>query len=164
MGGVVYLAVRSWLPERARPLLFGVLTGLVGGAEVIRPGGIDFTLLDPLWLAVALFVLLPVGYGVLVSMLAERFLRSDSRFRGSRAALVVGLAPIPIVLLLMVGFGAAGLAILVAAGVLLAVWTWSPHLASAWSSAPATWLGRALLLVVGIVAAIVLTGDVAEIL
>jgi len=38
-GGLVYVGVRSWLPHRARSWLFGTLTGLVGGALVIRPDG-----------------------------------------------------------------------------------------------------------------------------
>ncbi len=73
VGGLVYLAVRAWFPGRARPWIFGALTGLVGGALVIRPGGIDFTLLEPLGLAVAMFIALPAAYGVAVSLLAERF-------------------------------------------------------------------------------------------
>src|SRR5881628_2063249 len=32
VGGLVYLVVRLWLPERARPWLFGGLAGIVGGA------------------------------------------------------------------------------------------------------------------------------------
>ncbi|MGH2577477.1 MAG: hypothetical protein ACRDG9_06975, partial [Actinomycetota bacterium] len=107
IGGLVYLAVRGWLPERGRPWLFGALTGIVGGATVIRPGGIDFTLLEPLGLAVVMFVALPGAYGVATSLLAERFLADDSAFGRSRAW-IAGL-----VLLLPLGlFGVVGLAVL----------------------------------------------------
>jgi hypothetical protein len=60
--------------------------------------------------------------------------------------------------------GTAGIAILVAAIALLSAWARAPHLASLLASAPVTWLGRALLLVVGIAAAIVLVRDVATLL
>jgi hypothetical protein len=66
----VYVIVRAWLPGRGRPWLFGGLTGLVGGSLVIHPDGVDFTLLEPLWLAIVLFVLLPAAYGLAVASLA----------------------------------------------------------------------------------------------
>src|SRR5216117_406841 len=94
IGGLVYLVVRGWLPEPARPWLFGGLTGIVGGATVIRPGGIDFTLLDPLPLAVAMFIALPAVYGVAVSLLIERFLARDSAFSRSK----VGIAGLVLLL------------------------------------------------------------------
>lgn len=107
VGGLAYLAVRAWLPGRVSPWVFGALTGLVGGALVIRPGGIDFTLLEPLGPAVAMFIALPAAYGVALSLLAERFLAGDSAFTGSWAW-IAGL-----VLLLPVGlFGPVGLAVL----------------------------------------------------
>jgi hypothetical protein len=130
IGALVYLVVRGWLPERGRPWLFGALTGIVGGATVIRPGGIDFTFLEPLGLAVAMFVVLPTAYGVATSLLAERFLADDSVFGRSRAW-ISGL-----VLLLPLGlFGVAGLAVLalVLAGVL--VGRAAPAIASRWNPA-----------------------------
>lgn len=159
VGGVAYLAVRAWLPERARPWLFGTLTGVVGGALVIRPDGIDFTLLEPLWLAVVMFIALPASYGVAVSLLAERFLASDSAFNGPWAW-VAGL-----VLLLPLGFfgpvGVAVLAVIVAAFFLSRS---APQMGSLWTSAPFAWIGRTGLLVVGAVAAASLLKDVTEIL
>lgn len=59
MGGLFYLAVRNWFPQRVRPIVMGVLAGVVGGALVVRPDGIDFTELEPLPLAIAMFVALP---------------------------------------------------------------------------------------------------------
>src|SRR5213592_1070207 len=43
LGGVLYLGVRKWIPYRYRPLAMGLFGGAVGGAIVIRPGGLDFT-------------------------------------------------------------------------------------------------------------------------
>jgi len=159
VGGVAYLAVRAWLPERARPWLFGTLTGVVGGALVIRPDGIDFTLLEPLWLAVVMFVALPASYGVAVSLLAERFLASDSAFTGPWAW-VAGL-----VLLLPLGlFGPAGVAVLAVIVAALFLSRSAPQIGLLWTSAALAWIGRAGLAAVAVVAAASLVRDVTEIL
>jgi hypothetical protein len=159
IGGLVYLVVRGWLPERGRPYLFGALTGIVGGATVIRPGGIDFTLLEPLGLAVAMFVVLPAAYGVATSLLAERFLADDSAFGRSRAW-IAGL-----VLLLPLGFfGVVGLAVLalILAAVLLG--RAAPAIASLWNSPPVAWIGRVGLVAIAIAWSTQLVRDAVEIL
>ncbi len=159
LGGLVYLVVRGWLPGRARPWLFGGLTGIVGGATVIRPGGIDFTLLDPLGLAVALFIALPAAYGVAVSLLVERFLADGSAFSRSKA-LIAGF-----VLLLPLGFfGLIGVAVLalILAAVLLG--RAAPEMASLWTSPPVAWIGRAGLVAVAILWGAALVRDVVEVL
>ena len=79
LGGIVYLGVRTWLPERQRAPLAGVFGGIVGGALVISPDGLDFTRLEPLPLAVAMFIALPALYGATMSLFVERLLREDSR-------------------------------------------------------------------------------------
>ncbi|MBA3430189.1 MAG: hypothetical protein H0U16_01755, partial [Actinobacteria bacterium] len=43
LGGLFYLAVRGWLPERIRPFAIATFGGAFGGAVVIHPGGVDFT-------------------------------------------------------------------------------------------------------------------------
>jgi hypothetical protein len=159
IGGLAYLVVRGWLPQRGRPWLFGALTGIVGGATVLRPGGIDFTLLEPLGLAVAMFIALPAAYGVAVSVLAERFLARDSAFARSRAW-IAGL-----VLLLPLGlFGVAGLAVLalILAAVLLG--RAAPEIASMWNSPPVAWIGRIGLVAIAIVWSAELVRDAVEIL
>jgi hypothetical protein len=159
IGGLVYLVVRGWLPERGRPWLFGALTGIVGGATVIRPGGIDFTLLEPLGLAVVMFVALPGTYGVATSLLAERFLADDSAFGRSRAW-IAGL-----VLLLPLGlFGVVGLAVLalILAAVLLG--RAAPAIASLWNSPPVAWIGRVGLVAIAVVWSTELVRDAVEIL
>ena len=159
VGGLVYLAVRGWLPERARPWTFGALTGIVGGAQVIRPDGIDFTLLQPLWLAVAMFVALPAAYGVAVSLLAERFLADDSAFSRSRAW-IAGL-----VLLLPLGlFGLVGLAVIAALVAAVLLGRAAPQIASLWTSSPITWIGRTGLAAVAVVWGAALVKDVVEVL
>jgi len=163
LGGIAYLLVRPWLPERARSWLFAALAGVVGGARIARPGGIDFTLLDPLPLALAMFVAIPAAGGFLTSRLAERFLREGSAFRTSWAALALLLLLAPIAL----GFGGLlGLVAIAAVGVLVvfALVRGAPDLARVWSSAPMTWLGRTALLAVAAVSTVELASDVVAIL
>lgn len=159
IGGLVYLVVRGWLPDRARPWLFGGLTGIVGGATVIRPGGIDFTLLDPLPLAVAMFIALPAVYGVAVSLLSERFLARDSAFSRSK----VGIAGLVLLLPLSL-FGPIGLAVVALIVAVVMLGRASPEIASLWTSPPVAWIGRAGLTAVAVVWGVALVRDVIEVL
>jgi len=159
VGGVAYLAVRAWLPERARPWLFGTFTAVVGGALVIRPDGIDFTLLEPLWLAVVMFIALPAAYGIAVSLLAERFLASDSAFTGPWAWIAGPIALLPLGI-----FGPAGLAVIALILAAFLLNRSAPQMGSLWMSPPVVWIGRAGLLAVGALAAASLVRDVTEIL
>ena len=47
------------------------------GASIVHTDGVDFRLLDPLWLTVGLFVLIPGLWGATVVVVTERLLRSD---------------------------------------------------------------------------------------
>jgi hypothetical protein len=139
--------------------LFGALTGIVGGATVIRPGGVDFTLLEPLGLAVAMFVVLPTAYGVATSLLAERFLADNSVFGRSRAW-IAGL-----VLLLPLGlFGVAGLAVLALVLAAVLVGRAAPAIASRWNSPPVVWIGRVGLVAIAVVWSTQLVRDAVDIL
>jgi hypothetical protein len=159
LGGLAYLVVRAWLPQPARPWLFGGLTGIVGGAQVIRPGGIDFTLLDPLGLAIAMFVALPAAYGVAVSLFAERLLAGDSAFRDSRVWIAGLLLLLPLGL-----FGLVGLAVIAALVAAVLVGRAAPQIAALWTSPPVTWLGRAGLAALATLAGVALVQDIVEIL
>ena len=96
-GGFVYLLVREWLPRRGRPVAFGLLCAAVVGAAIISPDGVDFTALSPLWLAVAMFVLIPALYGMALSVMIERSLRLGRIRRG--AWRWVALLPLSVILL-----------------------------------------------------------------
>lgn len=90
LNGIAYVAVRSWLPARLRMPLWALLAAALVGAAVIHPDGVDFTLLDPLPLAVALFVLLPGVAAALVVVLVERWIGRGWEHR--RLAAVLALA------------------------------------------------------------------------
>lgn len=70
----------------------------------VQSAGIDFFLLEPRWLAIALFIALPGLYGAATSVLAERLLNREAsavRWWHSKPVTVAGGA------VLLVGFGVA---------------------------------------------------------
>jgi hypothetical protein len=52
-------------------------TAAFAGASIVHTDGVDFRYLDPLWLTVGLFVLIPGLWGATVVVVTERLLRSD---------------------------------------------------------------------------------------
>lgn len=98
LGGLIYLIVREL---RAGPGWFQTLAltigpGVVIGAVLVHTEGIDFTILQPVELAIALFVAIPAVFAYVVGRLAERWLAPRSWFlTGSRWRL---LALVPVVL------------------------------------------------------------------
>ena len=81
LGGLFYLIVRGWIPGRWRVVVMTVYVGLVGGAGLVKPDGIDFNALSPLPLAVAMFVAIAAAYGAVMPWLTERMLRDGSIMR-----------------------------------------------------------------------------------
>jgi hypothetical protein len=152
LGGLFYLVVRRWIPSPWRIPLMTLFFGLVGGAGVIGPSDVDFTLLSPLSLAVAFFVAIPAAYGAMMPWMAERLLREDSTLRRGRWTWLVGL--VPLVFANIVG----ALILLVALGV-WAVGRSAPSLVEAWRSQVATWLGRAALAAIAVASAAGLLRD-----
>lgn len=133
--------------------------GEIGGALVIRPDGIDFRLLEPLSLAVLMFIGLPGVYGVVTSVLAERFLERSAFFRDSALSFAGPALLLPFALL-----GGVGILVVGSVGLVLVLSLAGPRLAWIRSSRLVTWLGRAGLASVGMVASIALIRDVTEVL
>ncbi len=158
LGGLIYLGVREWLPPRWRAVSFALLGATVGGALVIRPDGVDFTVLEPLALAVTMFVALPAAYGLLVGLLTERFMSSAWSRQGR---LDLGWGPAS-------RFRGANrpdrrIALMLLFGVVVAA-NRSGRVTTLWRSAPATWLGRGLLASAIGGSAVMLARDVADVL
>jgi hypothetical protein len=157
-GARIYSATRSWVPARLRPWTAAALAGAAGGAAVIRPDGLDYTLLEPLPLAVAMFVALPAAYGAALSLLLER---SFARPAPKGWPSLLGL-------LLLTPFVPTGIRtpVEIALGVALAVaFLFAPALVEAvWTSRPVTWLGRAGILIATAWAIVVLIEDVSDVL
>ncbi len=161
LGALFYLGVRAWLPAGSRAVLAGIFGAAVGGAAVVHPDGLDFRLLEPLWLAVALFVALPAIYGVAMSLLVERALRRDAEgtLAGGRLWF---LGLIPFIALGLTGPPGILILLLVAGG-----WWLNrsvPGLAALWHSPVVVWIGRVLLLGLTAWSFVVLFRDVTQIL
>ena len=77
INGVLYSALREAIPARLRLPLWTFLAASLGGASVVHEDGIDFTLLEPASLAVALFVALPAAAAAVVVLLVERWSRME---------------------------------------------------------------------------------------
>ena len=76
--GILYIVLRGAIPARARAPLWSLFAAAVGGSQFVHADGLDFTLLDPLWLAVLSFVALPGLAALVVVLLAERWLADES--------------------------------------------------------------------------------------
>jgi hypothetical protein len=152
-----YLLVRRWLPEGQRPLQAALFFGLIGGAAVIKPDGVDFTLLSPRWLAVLLFVALPAAYGWLMAFWVEGLIARPGHLRKARVAGIIGFV--------VVGFfGLLGAIIAVVGLVLVLIGRRWPVLADAVTHPVPTWIVRFVLLVMAGVALQELLIDASEIL
>jgi len=160
VGSLGYLAVRAWIPEGSRAAWTGVFGAAVGSAAVVHSDGIDFVLLQPLWLAIALFVALPAIYGVVMSLLVERGLRRVDRPGSGRRLWFLGLVPLFALGLL----GPSGIVLLVLVAVVWWLRRSAPAVVALWRSAPVVWAGRALLLAVVAWTGLALVRESAEIL
>jgi hypothetical protein len=164
VGALVYLLIRPWLPPRLRPWTSGIVAGVMGGAVVIRPDGIDFRLLSPIPLAVAMFIALPAAYGFVLAVLVERSFQRPvgRRWRSlTGLALLLPLLPLPVTL---------GLRTTIALGVVVAVVVviWflgrGAGFVSTWTSPAMTWLGRTAVAVLTALAGAALVRDVVAVL
>ena len=144
-GGLVYVAVRRWLPERSwvAGLLYGVLIMGLARADPLDPDNTDFDILRPVWLAIVLFAVLFPLFGVVLGALAERLDRAYptiSARPGALAAhaplLVLALAP-PLLV-----------ALAAAAGVAVAASRVRP-LARTWPTLGVDRVGQAVLILAG---------------
>jgi hypothetical protein len=94
MAGVASDAPTGW---RIGPRWFQVVAiscgpAIVVGSILVHTDGIDFTLLQPVELAITLFVAIPLVYGVLLTLLAEQLLAPEGWF--ARAPGLLASAPL----------------------------------------------------------------------
>ena len=100
IAGIIYLAIRPIVARRRRAPVAALAAGTFGPAVIIDPDGVDFAILEPALLAVAMFVASLAAFGYAVSVAVEWLLRV-SWWRMSPAAWIV-MGP-----LLLVTLGAA---------------------------------------------------------
>jgi len=82
VGGGIYFVLRGLMIGSRWFQILSISVGpaVVVGSQLVHTDGVDFTLLDPPLLAIALFVLIPGIYAALLTVLAERWLREDGFF------------------------------------------------------------------------------------
>lgn len=87
VAGLVYLLVRRILPASRglRVAGFALLTGTIAGAGLLHDHpSFDFHILQPTWLAVAMFLAIPAGVGAVAAWLTEVLSARDvPRFTGA---------------------------------------------------------------------------------
>lgn len=158
-GSALYVVLRGL---RIGPRWFQVLSLSIGpavvvGSMLVHTDGVDFQLLDPVELAIALFVLIPGIYAAVLTLLSERWLRPDSWFLRARMAQVA--APL---LIWVVAFPLLPVLLIVIVGWLVQDAVRQTATGRQVLSAPAwPWVGRALLVVIFLLSATDLAGDVA---
>jgi hypothetical protein len=103
--GLAYVGVRSFVPERARVAAWTATGAIVGGALLVHDDGVDFTRLEPAWLACGLFVAVPALGAWAIATAVERWSRWWWQPRGRTGAMgalgLVGMVS-PVTLLLVV--------------------------------------------------------------
>jgi hypothetical protein len=115
LGAALHGLVAPWLigPRWFRHLTVALGSGAVVGGMLVHTDGVDFTTLEPTWLAIACFVAIPALFGGLVGVLLERCGRADA-WSGTgwrrRALPVVAVACFPLVVFPVVVVGAVFLA------------------------------------------------------
>lgn len=158
VGAAAYRAVAPWLlgPTWFRRLTTAAASGAVVGSMLVHSDGVDFRLLKPLWLAIALFVALPAVFAVAIGVTVDRVASADSWTR-------VGRRRWALPLVLIAGFPAV-LFIAVPALLVLAVWV-PVHRSFASSGGVPVGLGvaiRGVWLAVAVAGLVALVRDVGE--
>ncbi len=80
IGFAVYRLVRPWLigPHWFRRATLGIAAAVVVGSMLVHSNGIDFRVLQPKWLAISLFVVLPAIFAITIGVVVDSVSRPDS--------------------------------------------------------------------------------------
>jgi hypothetical protein len=158
-GGVVYVAIRRWLPSTAwlGGLVFGFLIlAMARPLDLLDPGNVDFTILRPKALAVPLLAAIPLVYGVVLGALVERLDRGYPLLAWRPAAVA---AYLPFVVFLLPQLAAGLIVVLLAAVGVQRAGT----LRRWWSSTAVDRGGRAVLVGAGLAGTAWITTSVVDI-
>lgn len=102
IGGMLFLVLRQlrFGPPWFRTWSMVVGPAVVGGSLLVHTDGIDFRILEPTWLAIALFVILPGAFAGAVAWLADRWTAEGTWFRTGSPRRLLGLAVlVPVIFL-----------------------------------------------------------------
>ncbi|MEO6398913.1 MAG: hypothetical protein ABIP13_10640 [Tepidiformaceae bacterium] len=105
--GLFVVLGRPFLPKRWMPAAWGLAGATVGGAALIHKDGVDFTLVGPASLAVALFIAIPCAGAALIAWLVGQLPRYWWKRRKATAvtslALVPGIVFFPVAIVALLG-------------------------------------------------------------
>ena len=87
---MLYVALRRALPDDWRVWVWTIVGATVGGSAILHADGVDFNLLEPTWLAVAMFVAIPAGGAALMARWVERW---DAWWFTDRRRTIVAVLP-----------------------------------------------------------------------
>lgn len=154
LGAAIYAVLRALMigPRWFQVLSIAVGPAVVVGEQLVHTDGVDFTLLNPPWVPITLFLLIPGLYAALLTVVAERWLEPDRVF--ARARLPLALAPLLLFAPLAPALG------LLAAGWVLLEWVRRRHGGVVPGANAYAWVGRVALVVVFVVAAVRLVDEV----
>jgi len=94
VAAVIYMSIRPALPARWRRAIWATLCGAIGGAAIIHSDGIDFNLLEPTALAIAMFIAIPAGGGWLMAYFIDRWQPWWAKNRRRTAVASVAVVPV----------------------------------------------------------------------
>lgn len=118
IGASAHRWVAPWLlgPPWFRQLSAALGAGAVVGSMLVHSDGLDFVVLRPLWLAIALFVLIPALFGFCIGPLEQHLARPDHWVHRGRWAWITPLVsvaafpPAAVIAAFVVGFRVLGVA------------------------------------------------------
>lgn len=153
---------------RTAAIGFGLAAGSFVGGLIVHADGIDFRLLDPLFLTVGLFILIPAGAAATGIVLVDRFLRPGSLLARLPAPVVQAVAILGAFPLVIVTGAAVRnptsllvLAVVIASAVAVATITTRRGSASSPSRTAVHWVAWGVLAALTVVGIIELVGDLA---
>lgn len=79
IAGVLYVAVRAAVIPAVRAPLAALFGAAAGGAAFVSPDGIDQRILEPRWLTVGAFIVLPAAATLTIVLIVERLGRAGPR-------------------------------------------------------------------------------------
>ena len=94
IAAVAYMSIRPALPSRWRRAIWATLCGAIGGTTIIHSDGIDFNLLEPTALAIAMFIAIPAAGGWLMAYFIDRWQPWWAKNRRKTAIASVAVVPV----------------------------------------------------------------------
>jgi hypothetical protein len=152
-GAGVYALLRGLMigPRWIQVASVSLGPAVVVGAMLVHTDGVDFTMLDPPIVAIALFVVIPGTYAAFLTVLAERWLAPGSFLQRAplRLCAVLLLPWVPVFFML---------------GAVVAAWcvaeAWRRRGGSLWVTTTLAWSARGALAVVFLIASVDLAADI----